>query len=137
MQLVVDANILLTVMISARGSKRELLFSDEIEGAAPEILPFEIGKHWKEICDKSRLSDEDLNGFLSLVREQIKTFPFGEYSGMLERSKEICPHIKDAEYFALSLKLNCPIWSEDKLLKEQSEVRVFNTKELIEELGLE
>lgn len=23
----------------------------------------------------------------------------------------------DAEYFALALKLNCPIWSEDKLLK--------------------
>jgi len=137
MQLVVDANILLSVMISARGSKRKLLFSDEIECASPEILLFEIGKHWKEICDKSKLSDGDLSEFLSLVREQIKTFPFDKYSDMLGKSKEICPHLKDAEYFALALKLNCPIWSEDKSLKKQSEVKVFNTKELIEKLGLE
>ncbi|MBI2152065.1 hypothetical protein HYU21_05030 [Candidatus Woesearchaeota archaeon] len=34
-------------------------------------------------------------------------------------------------YFALALKLNCALWSNDKKLREQSEVKVYNTYELV------
>jgi len=33
-------------------------------------------------------------------------------------------------YFALALKFNCPVWSEEKLLKKQLFVKVLNTFEL-------
>jgi predicted nucleic acid-binding protein len=41
------------------------------------------------------------------------------------------PHLKDVEYFALALKLDCPIWSNEKAFKKQSRVKVISTKELI------
>ncbi|MEI6732208.1 MAG: PIN domain-containing protein, partial [archaeon] len=39
--------------------------------------------------------------------------------------------IKDAMYLALALKLNCPIWSNDKLLKNQTQIKVYSTSELM------
>jgi predicted nucleic acid-binding protein len=41
---------------------------------------------------------------------------------------------KDTHYVALALKLNCPIWSNDTDLKKQNKVKIYNTKELLEEL---
>jgi len=40
------------------------------------------------------------------------------------------PDPDDMAYFALALKLNCAIWSNDKKLKEQDKVKVYNTHEL-------
>lgn len=33
-------------------------------------------------------------------------------------------------YFALALKLKCPIWSNDKKLKEQNIITIYHTHEL-------
>ena len=35
-------------------------------------------------------------------------------------------------YFALALKLNCGLWSNDKELKKQSKVKILNTNEVYE-----
>ena len=43
----------------------------------------------------------------------------------------ISPDEKDTAYFALALKLKCAIWSNDKKLKEQDKVTVYNTGELM------
>ena len=43
---------------------------------------------------------------------------------------------KDIDFFAFALALDCPVWSNDKLFKKQSKVLVFNTKEIIELLGI-
>ncbi len=123
-------------VLIAGGSKQDLLLSDEIDAAAPEWILFEVGKYWKELSIKSGLSEEDLDDVLSLVREQMTIFSVDKYSAMLSAAKDISPDIKDAEYLALALKLNCPIWSEDKLLKKQDKVVVLNTKELLSKLGL-
>ena len=34
-------------------------------------------------------------------------------------------------YFALALKLNCGIWSNDKKLKNQDKVKVYSTEDLL------
>lgn len=135
MKVVVDANIVLSVLI-AGGSKQDLLFSDDIEAIAPEWILFEVGKYWKELREKSGLSVEEISDAFSLVREQIKTFPLDEYSDKLPDAKKASPDIKDAEYLALALKQGCDIWSHDRELKQQSQVKVYNTKELLKELKL-
>lgn len=48
------------------------------------------------------------------------------------RAKEISPDKNDIAYFALALKLKCPIWTNDKKLKDQDEIKVYSTSELIE-----
>jgi predicted nucleic acid-binding protein len=127
--LVVDANIVISVLISS-GKKQDLLFSDEISAVSPDWLLFEIGKHWSDILKKSGLSEEDMMSAFAFVREQIETFSLDKISDKFTEAKEVCPHLSDVEYFALALKLNCAIWSEDKELKRQDKVKVLNTKEL-------
>ncbi len=62
----------------------------------------------------------------------IEIVPAYEYSGFLSEAREITPDIKDAEYFALALKLGCPLWSQDSKLKKQSKVEVLTTKDLLQ-----
>jgi len=128
--------VLISILISVRGSKRKLLFSSEVDAFSPDRLLLEVGKHWKEIRDKSELSEEELEASFSLIRKQVNVVPLDEYRSNLSRAKDVCPHLKDVEYFALALKLNCPIWSEDKPIREHSNVEVLNTRELLERLGL-
>jgi len=127
--LLVDANILISMLIS-RGLKQKLFFSKDIESKSPDRILFEIGKHWKELADKSGLSEKDLELEFTAIRLQLTTFSLNNFSNLLKKGTETSPDPDDSEYFALALKLNCPIWSEDKELKKQDKVRVFNTKEL-------
>ena len=53
----------------------------------------------------------------------------------IPEAKEISPHLKDVEYFALALKLGCGIWSREKAFRDQSRVKVYSTGELLELLS--
>ncbi len=37
---------------------------------------------------------------------------------------------EDIDFIALALKENCPLWSNDKLLKKQIRVKIINTNEI-------
>ena len=50
----------------------------------------------------------------------------------MKEAEEISPDEKDILYFALALKLKCGIWSNDKRLKQQDQVRIYSTAELKE-----
>lgn len=134
MLLVVDSNPLISLLIS-KGTKQDILFCNEIEPISPDWLLFELGKHWKEICSKSKFSEEDLELSLSLVRKRVKPFSLDEYSDKLDEAKEISPHDKDNEFFALALKLECAIWSDDAAFKKQDKVEVFTSEELAKKFG--
>jgi len=135
MFVVVDANVVISLLI-ARGSKHKLFFSNKISPVSPDFILFEIGKYWKDISDKSKLSERDLRSEFFAVRMQLKTFSSSGITEFIKEGSAISPDPDDSEYFALALKLNCPIWSEDKLLKKQDKAEVLNTKELLEKLGL-
>ena len=135
MLLVVDANIIISLLI-AKGSKHKLFFSENIEARSPDRILFDIGKHWNELSEKSRLSKEEIMSEFFTVRMQIDTFSLNELSKWIKSGAEVSPDPDDSEYFALAMKLNCAIWSEDKLLKQQDKVEVLNTKELLKKLAL-
>ena len=40
-------------------------------------------------------------------------------------------------YFALALRRNSPIWSNDKKLKEQNKILIYSTKDIIDILQLQ
>ena len=132
--LVIDSNPLISSLIS-RGTRQDILFCDEIEPVSPDWLLFEIGKHWKEICDKSKFSKEDLELSFSLIRGRVKTLSLDKYSDKLPEVKDISPHLKDNEFFALALKLDCAIWSDEEAFKRQNKVEVFSSKDLAKKFG--
>lgn len=124
MELVIDANILISSLINTEGKTYDLIFNDIIKLFASEYL-------LEEILLKSGLNHSDFEIFLSSVSAKIKFIQYAEFSSFISKSEEITPDKNDAEYFALALKLNCPIWSNDKKLKEQRDVKIYSTSELI------
>ncbi len=128
MKLVVDANILIASLIR-KGGTAKLLVNPSFELYSPEFIIEEILKYAEEISGKTKrvnLADMlyDLHSIITFVKKE-------ELDSYLEKAKLISPDIKDAMYLALALKLNCPIWSNDKLLKNQTQIKVYSTSELM------
>ncbi len=65
------------------------------------------------------------------LKEVLTVIPKEEYISFFENAKTISPNEKDILYFALALKLNCGIWSNDKRLKEQNKILVYSTTEVM------
>jgi len=130
MLLVVDANELFAAII-AKGKTLNIFFDSRLEFVSPKFILNEFTKHKPEIIRKSGLNEGDLSSFLLLLIPKIKLFNTEEFNKFLKEAMEICPDPNDVEYFALALKLNCAVWSEDKALKKQSLVNVLNTGDLL------
>ena len=136
MDLIIDANVFISAIISFEGKTRDLLFKDDINLFAPEFLLKEFEKYREYIIKKSKLLEEDFNLALDLISSRIRFIPFSEFKRFITETKKICPDVDDVEYFALALKLGFPIWSEDKQLKKQNIVKIYSTTELLEKLNL-
>ena len=132
MQLVLDANILFRALIG-RGRVLKIIFSDKINLLAPEFLFEEFENNKSEIANKGKVSVLELKEILNLLKERIQIIPSEDISSLIKlKAKDISPHLKDEAYFAVALAFNVIIWSEEKSFKKQSEVKIYNTKDLVE-----
>ena len=131
MELIIDANVLMSALIATKGKTYDLIFNDSIKLFSPEYLLDEFEKHKEEILSKSGLSESDFGLFLSLISSQIELIQYSEFEMFIPKAKELTPDPDDTEYFALALKLKCAIWSNDKKLKQQDEVKVYSTNEVM------
>jgi predicted nucleic acid-binding protein len=134
MKLVVDANELFAGII-AKGKKLQswtldILFSDEVELFAPFRLLAELEKNRDEIRSKSGFSLHDFEAFVGILKLRVRFIPLEKFLDKVPEAKELAPHLKDVEYFALALKLDCPIWAQEKAFKKQSRVKAFATSDL-------
>jgi predicted nucleic acid-binding protein len=138
MLFVVDTNILFSFFWQNSPTK-ELLIKNQL--VSPEISLKEINRYKSLILSKTKLSSEE---FLKLKRELallVDFIPEKEYSEFFKQAerlsksfseKEIQEFFNDLDFFALAFKLDIPIWSNDKLFKKQSSIKVFNTREVLE-----
>ncbi len=137
MLLVIDANVLFAALI-ARGGTFRVFVTNRIlrkfRFIAPEYLFIEIRKHFDEMMTKTELSQEELEAVLNFLEEQIETIPFEEFDDMYGEAKNVSPDPDDVPYFALALKMNCAIWSNDRKLRGQDAVKVYTTQEIIQML---
>jgi len=131
MELIIDANILMSALISTEGKTFDLILNDKIRLFAPDYLFLEIKKYENLILEKSGLSESDFKLFLALVSSRIEAISQEGLKEYKKQSKKISPDINDYPYFALSLKLKIPIWTNDKKLKEQKIIKILNTQEII------
>lgn len=130
MKLIVDANIIFSALIK-NATTREIILLSTYEFYIPEFIFTELKKHFLELEEKTGLNKNRLNEILNEFFSIIRIIPFEEYSSKILEAEKICPDKDDIDYFALALKFNCGIWSNDKILKEQDKIKVYNTKELI------
>jgi predicted nucleic acid-binding protein len=131
MDLVIDANILMSALIATQGTTFDLLFNPKLRLFSIEKLLAEVEKHKDRILDKSGLSESDLEVVITLVSAEINFVPYVDFKKFIPESREISPDQDDTEYFACALSLRCAIWSNDKRLKDQDKVQVLSTGELL------
>lgn len=134
MDLVIDANILFAVLIK-KGKTEELLFAEAFNLFAPEFIFEEFKKYKDLILKKTGRSPKEFEKLISIVKKRIKLIPNEEITKFLKKAERISPDDNDVDYFALALKLKCPIWSNDKRLKKQKKVIIYSTSELIKIFG--
>lgn len=106
--------------------------SGKFEFIAPEFLLTELEKHKKEIFKRSKLSKKEFNEVLNFIINQINFIPKSQFEDYIPKAKKLLSeHLKDIQYVALALKLNCPIFSGDKMLKKLSPVEILSPKEIL------
>jgi len=130
MDLVIDANILFAVLIKS-GKTEELMFEPRLNLFAPEFIFDEFNKYKELIIKKTGRTDNELHKLIEILRKRIKTISNEETEKFIVKAREICPDNKDVDYFALAIKLNCALWSNDKELKNQNKVIIYSTTELL------
>lgn len=135
MKLVIDANVLFSALIRDNVT-RKLLLHDELILYAPKFILEEFFEKLSELSEKTEVDEITLTNksqeLISLSNMQIiSNENFQEH---IEKAKQISPDKDDVMYFALALKLNCSIWSNDKELKKQNIIKIYSTDELIEKV---
>ena len=135
MELVIDANILFSALIK-ENITRKLLLYDEFILYAPKFILEEFFDKLPELSEKTEVDEITLTikSQELIVLSNMQIIPHENFQDYLEKAKQISPDKDDVMYFALALKLNCAIWSNDKKLKEQNTIQVYSTDELIEKI---
>ncbi len=131
MKLIIDANVLFSALIKDSLTIKLVLLGD-LTLYAPDFFILEFLKYEKMILKKTKRSRENYVELLHSLNDVIQIIPEEEFKGYLNEAEKISPDEKDVSYMALALKMDIPLWSNDKKLKEQNRVKVFDTKDIIE-----
>ena len=131
MRFVADANVLFA--LAKNGSVANSLVSEfGLRLLAPDFALIELYKYKDEIMKKSGVKDFDK--IIESLKKKVLFVHHNEYKSNLKKAASMISDPKDATYLALAMRFFMPIWSNDSDLKEQEEVEVFTTKELVEVL---
>ena len=131
MDLVVDANILFAALIKD-GITAKLLFLDDLYLYAPEFLLDEFNKHRKYLLNKTHRTKEDFNEILEVLAYIIKFIPLEDIEQYIKKADKISPDPDDSIYFAIALKIGASIWTNEKRLQKQDQIKIYTTSDLVE-----
>lgn len=133
MELVVDANVLFSAFLK-EAVTRECLLDSRLTLFAPEYFVIETSNHLKldaPLRKRIGLPEHQFDELLGILTAGIHVVPEAMYESKLEEALTIAPHKEDSPYFALALKWNIPVWTNDKGFKNQNRVLIYNTTELV------
>jgi predicted nucleic acid-binding protein len=129
-KVVIDANIVIAAIIK-EGFTKKVLANPNLELYAPSLLFEELEEHSEEIIIKSKRSEHSFYSLLAMLRKRIKIVPESYFKNEIQFIESVCPDRDDRFYIALAYKLKIPLWSNNKILKSQKVVRVYNTQEMV------
>ena len=132
MKFVADANILFA-LAKPSSVANTIVKKHGLRLLAPDFALIELYKHKRELVVKSEA--RSFSDIITLLQEKVVFVDAHTYRSQLPKATALTSDKDDAAYLALALTFFLPVWSNDSHLKEQDDVPVFTTKELIESLG--
>ncbi len=130
MNLIIDANILFAGIIK-NNITLNLIYNEQITLFAPEYIWEEFEKYKNYLLKKTKQTEEKFNKLIETLKKIVNTIPYNDIEPFLSDAKKFCPDLGDIQYFALALKLKYPIWSNDKILTEQKNIKIYSTEDLL------
>ena len=134
MKIVIDSNILISALIK-NSVTRKIIMEFGLRFYYPALAIQEVEKYKDLILEKSRLSNRDYNELLGVLLSYIILVPQEVIVPFIQEANKIMGNIdkKDVIFIAFALAvLNEGIWSEDGDFRKQDNVRVWNTREILE-----
>jgi predicted nucleic acid-binding protein len=134
LRIVIDTNILIGALVRDTSLKASLLKKNKkFLFFFPDYGLAGIEKFREYICSKRR-KDTTAPSFdyaIKFLLESITVVPRQEYQDQIPDAYTLMEKIdpKDSPFLALSLHLECPLWSDDAHLKQQSRVPCYSTQE--------
>ncbi len=114
-------------------SKNSEIFSSlKCKFIAPLFILQEFNKYREECLKKSGLSKKVFVSREVEIISRIHFIEFKLYKEFIKEAIDISLDPDDAPYFALALKSNVPVWSNDNDLKKQNKIIVLSTKDIID-----
>jgi len=132
MRVVVDTNILISffrpnpvnkIISNARDFNLQLF--------VPEFAFDELKKNKQDVLKYSGFNEKQFNEKLNELINLIKIIPKRHFEVYKSEAKKLI-HEKDTPFFALAIKLNGSIWSNEPGFKKQSTIKIFSTRDMIE-----
>ena len=132
MNIVIDTNIFISALIKD-GMTRNLIISSKDSLLIPEFEFDEIEKHKKEILEKSKLSESELNNLFSNLLKYVAVIETEKIIRYRGEAFEIIGKIDkdDVIFIATALACNGMIWSEDSDFQKQNKIKILTTKDMI------
>lgn len=133
MKYVVDANIILSALISDSMTRR-LLVELEDDLLTPAYVHDEIGKYTEMVSEKSGLSPAEVEDLIEILFKRIDVVPRSVVLESLQEAARIMRDTDpdDAVYLAAALERDAQLWSDDGDYEEQDVVPVGNTGDIVE-----
>lgn len=133
MNIIIDSNPLFSALIKDSTTRRIIL---EYDGffLFPSFIFEEMQKHKAELLKKSRMPEKDFNTLLQLILKKVAIVSNEVLVPYKKEAFEIVKDIDPDDVLFVACAIAYPhsiIWSNDRGLKKQSKVSIFNTKEII------
>ena len=132
MKLVIDSNIIIAALLR-NSTSRNIILNSDFQFLAPDFTLTELKKYEELIMRKGNLTKQQLNVVFNHLFNKIHIQPISEYEELISKAHSMISDSKDVPFLALALAKSVDgIWTEDKHFKEQKEILIFSTKDLIE-----
>jgi predicted nucleic acid-binding protein len=138
MRIVLDTNIFFATIIKDSTTRKIILYYDG-SFLFPSFIFDEMKFHFDELIKKSGLSKSE---FIAVVSSLLRKMSIIDTKSLIkhrEKAMRIVENIdtNDVIFFACALAHpESIIWSDDKKLKNQKQIKVLNTKEIIGQLRI-
>jgi predicted nucleic acid-binding protein len=132
MRIILDTNILLSALIRDSAT-RYLIVSLGASFYFPEQAFDEILRNKEEILLKGKLEENDFNAIILTLFKYITILKSSETEPYLGKADGIIGHIhkNDVVFVAAALAKNAMIWSNDAHFKEQNQIPVITSKDMV------
>jgi predicted nucleic acid-binding protein len=133
MRFVVDTNRIIASLVRDSAS-RKILLSEKFEFLTVGVARSEIEEHRKELREKAKLTDKQLDTILAMLFKRIFVVSDVVIEKKMRQAEKVMDTIdpSDTPFIAVALAMeNDGIWSDDKHFSKQKRIKVWKTKDLL------